>query len=172
MRKMISKVFVAVVLSSPLCLPTFAYAESPSPVAFDEPSLESSAQLDSVVVYDSRLGSQSEAPIPVLRKPSSYAYYKTFYSNVTCKGSGIVSGPVYTAHVSFYVNVFFNSSGSCIGTEAPVARGVSGVVHTLSNPSVRVTSYSAHAVYVSASCKLTVTPSNIYTLTGTGKISV
>ena len=121
------------------------------------------------VVYDSRYDS---SPI-ILPKavPSSYDYYKTYRTGVTCKGSGQASSYLLDANITFYVNVFFKSTNA-VGYESPVVTGVSGVYGAtgFSSPSVKVTSWSAKKMTFKGTCKLKA--GGTYTMTGTKTISL
>lgn len=121
------------------------------------------------VVYDSRYDS---SPIILPRAvPSSYDYYKTYRTGVTCKGSGQASSYLLDANITFYVNVFFKSTNA-VGYESPVVTGVSGVYGATgySSPSVKVTSWSAKKMTFKGTCKLKA--GGTYTMTGTKTISL
>lgn len=121
------------------------------------------------VVYDSRY---DDKPVITTRAvPSSYDYYKTYRTGVTCKGSGQASSYLLNANITFYVNVFFKST-SAVGYESPVVTGVSGVYGATgySNPSVKVSSWSAKKMTFKGTCKLTA--GGTYTMTGTKSISL
>lgn len=121
------------------------------------------------VVYDSRYDS-----IPVILPravPSSYDYYKTYRTGVTCKGTGEASSYLLNANITFYVNIFFKSTNA-VGYESPVVTGVSGVYGATgySSPSVKVSSWSAKKMTFKGTCKLKA--GGTYTMTGTKTISL
>lgn len=121
------------------------------------------------VIFDSRY--DTEEIIRPKSAPSSYDYYKTYRTGVTCKGSGSASSYLLNANITFYINVFFKSTNA-VGYETPVVTGVSGVYGATgySNPSVKVSSWSAHKMTFKGTCKLTA--GGTYTMTGSKSITL
>lgn len=131
---------------------------------------------ESMIVFDSRFDSASDAVITPRAVPSSYDYYRTYNTGVTCKGTGAAGSSQLNVNINFYINVFFklNSSynGYCVGYENPVITGV--VNHYgatgYSNPKVSVTSWSSSRINFKGSYALTA--DSTFTMIGTNSLNV
>lgn len=122
-------------------------------------SLEDLEQYE--VVYDSRYDPVENVVLNPKAIPSNYDYYRTYYTGVTCKGSGAASSSILDVNINFYINVFFkidsNYKSSCIGYENPVITGLNNHYGATgySNPKVVVTSWSSSKINFKGTCTLT-----------------
>lgn len=125
----------------------------------------------SEVVYDSRY--DEEAVLLPSLAASSYSYYKTIRSAVTCSGTGNASSSILRENINFYVNAYFDASGNCISCDKPVVTGLyNGYgVTGYSNAAVTVTSRTSHQIRVRGTCTLTIAHIG-YAMSGTRAISV
>lgn len=137
-------------------------------------SLEDLEQYE--VVYDSRYDPVENVVLNPKAIPSNYDYYRTYYTGVTCKGSGAASSSILDVNINFYINVFFkidsNYKSSCIGYENPVITGLNNHYGATgySNPKVVVTSWSSSKINFKGTC--TLTAGMTFTMSGTSSITV